>query len=156
MNGEVGCQENSLHHNSANLLSEERRLDNFFGPLSFMFQLRKQVSNYISQDVGWRHGFKQEMTGKLDLCFLFCQKEVIDTHIQAMFEIIQVLNLKCFGQLPIKFSSNLYKKFGAFTKANSLSHFRYFNINQQVDETHFILDFRFIVLLEKLIKRVVT
>lgn len=50
MNSEVGCQGTSLHHNSANLISEEMRLGDFCGPLSFMFQLRKQVSNYISQD----------------------------------------------------------------------------------------------------------
>lgn len=103
--------------------------------------------------MGWRHGFKQGMTDKLDLCFLFCQQEVIDTRIQAMFEVIQVQNLKWFGQLPIEFLSNLYKEFGAFTKTNGLCHFRYFNINQQVDGTNFILDFRFIVLLKKLIKK---
>lgn len=39
-----------LGHNSANLLNEEMGLDNFYGPLSFMFPLRKQLTNYINQE----------------------------------------------------------------------------------------------------------
>lgn len=39
-----------LCHNAKNLLNEEMGLDHFCGPLSFVFQLRKQLSNYINQD----------------------------------------------------------------------------------------------------------